>query len=167
MEQEQQPSPLRHIHIDLENWSVILKGADGRAISFNPSLLLQKLLSPTLTDLPPAPAEDSSQAPEKSPTVTLAGKLKSQPKEGKPDGSGLPTAWARLAAHEDGSAQAHMYIATFHRRSREIALGLKPESQIIVEGYPHPASSPDKLDTFSVVHIINYPGKPAVPRDAN
>src|SRR5215207_8622801 len=106
MGQEQQPSPLRHIHVDLENWSVILEGADGRAISFNPNLLLQKLLSPTPTDLPPASAEDSSQAPEKSPTITLAGKLKSQPKEGRPDGSGLPTAWARFAAHEEGSSQA-------------------------------------------------------------
>jgi hypothetical protein len=162
MASEQQPSPLRHIHVDLENWSVILEGADGRAISFNPNLLLQRLLSPTLTELPQAEVVE-----EKESTVTLAGKLKSQPREGRPDGSGLPTAWARFAAHEEGSNQAHMYIATFHRKAREIALGLRADSQIIVEGYPHPASSPDKLDTLSVVHIINYPGKPAPQKDAN
>jgi hypothetical protein len=167
MRQEQQPSPLRHIHVDLENWSIVLEGADGRAISFTPSLLLQRLLSPTPTDLAPASVDDSSQNPEKNPTITLAGKLKSLPKEGRPDGSGLPTAWARFAAHEEGASQAHMYLATFHRRARELALGLKPESQLIVEGFAHPASSPDKLDTFSVIHIINYPGKPAPQKDGN
>jgi hypothetical protein len=156
MASEQQPSPLRHIHVDLENWSVILEGADGRAISFNPNLLLQRLLSPTLTELPQAEVVE-----EKESTVTLAGRLKSQPKEGRPDGSGFPTAWARFAAHEEGSGQAHMYIATFHRKAMDIALGLKPESQIIVEGYPHKATQPDKSDTLSVIHIIHYPGKPA------
>jgi hypothetical protein len=157
MGQEQQPSPLKHIHVDLENWSVILEGADGRAISFNPNLLLQRLLSPALRELPAGVSEE----PEKEPTVKLSGRLKSQPKAGRPDGSGFPTAWARFAAHEEGSGQAHMYIATFHRKAMDIALGLKPESQIIVEGYPHKATQPDKSDTLSVVHIIHYPGKPA------
>jgi hypothetical protein len=167
MGQEQQPSPLRHIHVDLESWSVILEGADGRAISFNPNLLLQRLLSPTLTDLPPASDEDTTQAPETNPTVTLVGKLKSQPKEGSVDGSGFPTAWARFAAHEEGARQAHMYIATFHRKTREVALGLKPENQIIIEGYPHDRSRDGKADTFSVIHIIDYPGKPASQKDGN
>ena len=37
--------------------------------------------------------------PEKEPTITLSGKLKSKPRQGRADGSGNPTAWARLAAH--------------------------------------------------------------------
>jgi hypothetical protein len=160
MGQEQQPSPLRHIHVDLENWSVILEGADGRAISFNPSLLLQRLLSPTLPELSPTAAEDTSQPEVKEATVKLAGKLKSVPKDGSPDRSGYPTVWARFAAHEEGSQRAHLYLATFHRKARDIAQYLEPDAPIIVEGYPHPATDPGKSDTLSVVHIIDYPGKP-------
>jgi hypothetical protein len=154
MGQEQQPSPLRHVHIDLQEVSVVLEAENGQRMTFNPRLLIQQLLSTIPVEL--APAEE-----EKESTVTLAGRLKSVPKEGRPDGSGFPTAWARFAAHEEGSGQAHMYIATFHRKARDIALTLKPDSQIIVEGYPHPASQPDRMDTLSVVHLINYPGKPA------
>ena len=165
MEAEQQPSPLRHIHVDLENWSVILEGADGRAISFNPRDLLAQLTA-SLSSAE-APTLEAPATVERDPTVTLAGRLKSVPKEGRPDGSGNPTAFARFAAHEDGSSQARMYLATFHRKSREIALGLKPDSPIIVEGYPHPATEPGKSDTLSVVHIIDYPGKHKSQRNAD
>ena len=161
MRLEQNPSPLRHIHIDLENWSVILEGADGRAISFNPNILLQRLLSPTISELAPADTDEPGEADEKERTVRLAGRLKSAPKEGRADSSGFPTALARFAAHEEGARQAHMYLATFHRKARDIALTLTPESQIVVEGYPHQSSQPDRTDTLSVVHIVHYPGKVA------
>jgi hypothetical protein len=156
MESGYDHSPLRFIHIDVKSGLTVLVGEDGRAISCNPNLLLQKLLSPASPELTPAePVE------EKESTVTLSGRLKSVPKEGRVDGSGFPTAWARFAAHQEGSNQAHMYLATFHRKSREIALGLKPDAHIIVECYPpHPANEPGKSDTLSVIHIINYPGKP-------
>jgi hypothetical protein len=148
--------------MDLQELSVVLEGEDGRVITFHPGLLLQKLLSPASPELTPAePAE------EKESTITLSGRLKSIPKEGRVDGSGFPTAWARFAAHEAGVNQAHMYLATFHRHSREIALGLKIDAPIIVEGYPHTSTEPGKTDTLSVVHIIDYPGKPKNPRNAN
>jgi hypothetical protein len=156
MGQEQQPSPLRHIHIDLQEVSVILEAENGQRTTFNPRLLIQRLLSTTPVELPPAEPEETKES-----TVTLSGRLKSIPKEGRPDNSGFPTAWARFAAHEEGSNQAHMYLATFHRHSREIALGLKVDSPIIVEGYPHPSTEPGKSDTLSVIHIINYTGKPS------
>jgi hypothetical protein len=155
MGQEHQPSPLRHIHIDLQELSVVLEGEDGQQMTFNPRLLIQQLFSTPPAELSPAEPEE-----EKESTVTLSGRLKSAPKEGRVDGSGFPTAWARFAAHQEGSNQAHMYLATFHRHAREIALGLKVDTSIIVEGYPHTSTEPGKSDTLSVIHIINYPGKP-------
>jgi hypothetical protein len=152
--------PLKTIHIDVLVGSVIFEGVDGRAISWNPRLMLEHLQSTAPPSLQEAEAESD-------PLVKLTGKLKSVPKEGRPDSSGFPTAWARFAAHAEGSKQAHMYIATFHRKAREIALGLKTESQILVEGYPHQATQSDRLDTLSVVHIINYPDKSDNSKDAN
>jgi hypothetical protein len=60
----------------------------------------------------------------------------------------------------DGEEQAHDYIATFHRHTRGIAAKLPKEAQITVTGYPHPSQSPKRKDTFSVVNIVEYPGKP-------
>jgi hypothetical protein len=102
----------------------------------------------------------SDAAKEQEKTVTLTGKLKSLPKAGKPDRSGKPTAYADFAAHVDGEEQAHYYKATFHRRTRDIALKLPVEAQITVFGYPHPRQSERSTDTFSVVNIVDYPGKP-------
>src|SRR3954467_411423 len=107
METEQQPSPLRHIHIDLKELSVVLEAANGQQISFNPRLLIQQLLSTPPAELSPAEPEETKES-----TVTLSGRLKSVPKEGRPDNSGFPTAWARFAAHEAGSNQAHMLLAS-------------------------------------------------------
>jgi hypothetical protein len=99
-------------------------------------------------------------AKEKEKTITLSGKLKSQPKQGKNDRSGKPTAYADFAAHVEGEEKAHHYKATFHRRTRDIALKLPIEAQITVFGYPHPRNSPRSTDTFSVVNLVDYPGKP-------
>jgi len=61
-----------------------------------------------------------------------------------------------------------VYLATFHRHTAAIALGLARNDQVTVEGYLHPASDPSgkRLDTFSVIAIHSYPGKPERgPRD--
>lgn len=107
-------------------------------------------------------AASGEAATEKEATVTLAGRLKSTPKPGRPDRSGNPTAWARLAVHDDDRPDAHLYLASFHRHTARIALGLKAGAHITVSGYPHESDNPKRLDTFSVVNIVdNYPGKRA------
>jgi len=112
------------------------------------------------TDAPVSPAPSSDTAKEKEKPVTLSGKLKSQPKPGRNDRSGKPTAYADFAAHVEGEEKAHYYKATFHRHTRDIALKLPAEAQITVFGYPHPRNSPKSTDTFSVVNIVDYLGKP-------
>jgi hypothetical protein len=107
-----------------------------------------------------SPAPSSEATKEKEKTVTLSGKLKSQPKPGKLDRSGKPTAYADFAAHVDGEEAAHYYVATFHRHTKDIVLKLPKEAPITVTGYPHPSNTPKRKDTFSVVNIVEYPGKP-------
>jgi hypothetical protein len=102
----------------------------------------------------------SEPAKEREKTITLSGKLKSQPKPGKPDRSGKPTAYADFAAHVTGEDKAHDFVATFHRHTRDIASKLPKEAQITVTGYPHPSNTPKRKDTFSVVNFVEYPGKP-------
>jgi hypothetical protein len=101
-----------------------------------------------------------SPTTEREKTATLTGKLKSKPKPGRNDRSNKPTAYADFAAHVEGEEKAHYYKATFHRRTRDIALKLPAEAQITVFGYPHPRNSPRSTDTFSVVNLVDYPGKP-------
>jgi hypothetical protein len=107
-----------------------------------------------------APVSPASAAKEKEKTAILTGKLKSKPQSGRNDRSGKPTAYADFAAHVEGEEDAHYYKATFHRNTRNIALKLPAEAQITVFGYPHPRNSPRSRDTFSVVNIVDYPGKP-------
>jgi hypothetical protein len=109
---------------------------------------------------PPSSTSASEAAKEREKTVTLTGKLKSQPKAGKPDRSGKPTAYADFAAHVEGEKGAHDYVATFHRHTRGVALKLPTEAQITVTGYSHPGNKPRRKDTFSVINILGYPGKP-------
>jgi hypothetical protein len=109
---------------------------------------------------PNSPASTSDAAKEREKTVTLSGKLKSKPQPGKNDRSNKPTAYADFAAHVEGEKDAHYYVATFHRHTRGIALKLPTEAQITVNGYPHPSNSDRRKDSFSVVNILDYPGKP-------
>ena len=62
----------------------------------------------------------------------------------------------------EGSADAHLYGATFHRHTAAIALGLAAGTQITVEGYPHANwdRSGKRMDTLSVINLLAYPGKP-------
>jgi hypothetical protein len=73
---------------------------------------------PEIPVSPTSPASASEAAKEREKTVTLTGKLKSQPKPGRNDRSGNPTAYADFAAHVEGEEKAHYYKATFHRYTR-------------------------------------------------
>lgn len=111
-----------------------------------------------------SPAEDSAPSEatkEKERSVVFSGRLKSRPRQGKPDSQGHPTAWARLAVHEEGRDDAHMFSATFHRGSARIALNLPVDAQVRVEGYPHPSNDPEgkRLDTLSVFRFLSAPTK--------
>lgn len=157
---EQQPIPLSEIHVYLkDNPRIIFGGEDGTSLQLNltPHLLVGQLLK-LLPEAQQA-AEGMMQATEKNPTVTLTGRLKTQPKEGRPDAKGRPTTVARFAAHQEGEAEAHMYFATFHRHTARIALGLAKESLITVQGYPRSTDNPNHSDNLSVVNLLNYPGK--------
>jgi len=96
---------------------------------------------------------------EKDSSLTLTGRLKSNPKEGRPDSAGRSTAWARFAAHEEDEDAPHLYLATFHRHTRPLVLTLKTGDQLTVEGFVHRRSSTDRLDTLSIFAIHDYPGK--------
>jgi hypothetical protein len=184
-EQQEGPVPLRRIAIDLQEHSITFE-TDGQAATrltlTSAGVLYQLLGSPLITersvDQLTTPARDDvaalaedplpiepDTAKQRNPTVALTGRLKSQPKEGRPDNQGHPTAWATFAAHEEESERGHLYSATFHRASRRIALSLAVNDQITVEGYAHPSGDPTgkRLDTLSVFRLLNYPGKPEHP----
>jgi hypothetical protein len=107
-----------------------------------------------------SPTSPTDAAKEREKTITLSGKLKSKPQPGKNDRNNKPTAYADFAAHVEGEEKAHDYVATFHRHTRGIELRLPTEAQITVTGYPHPSNKPRRKDTFSVMNIVDYPGKP-------
>jgi hypothetical protein len=109
--------------------------------------------------------EQPQQAPRaKTPAEVLTGRLDNQPREGNPDRRGKPTATARLLAHKEGVEGAVPLFATFHGRTRDIALSLNEGDQITAQGYLHPSRDPEgkRLGTFSVVHLLNYTGKRVV-----
>ena len=176
---ERQPRDIRltGIHIDLVDQIVTLRAQDGRRakLSFGQPTALFETKPPPLTepDTPdelvaddgdhgwPEPDSAPQQSREKQQTILLSGHLRSQPKAGRPDRQGRPTAWARLAVQEEGIDQAHLYSATFYQATTAIALGLLKGAQVTLEGYPH-AGDPAKkrLDSLSVVALHEYPGKP-------
>jgi hypothetical protein len=159
------------IHVNLVDRSITLEANDqtiGR-LSLTPMGLIFEAKPPPL---PPAPltspvdeAADSLSASseEREPTVVLSGKLKSKPKEGRPDSRGNPTAWARLAVHDEGVDGAHLFGATFHRHTARIALGLSRDASLTVEAYVHANDEANRLDTLSVINILDYPGKASRP----
>jgi hypothetical protein len=111
----------------------------------------------------PQPTEGTSSK-EKSPTTLLPGKLQTKPKEGNPDRHGKPTAWAQFLAHVEGREGATLLSASFHGKTREIALQLNAGDHLTAQGYlhlrPEDPVNP-RLSTFSVVHLVHYPGKGA------
>jgi|SRR5919106_1516080 hypothetical protein len=176
--ERQEGIPFTDIHINLRDQTITLTKEDevvatvvfaGKVpaegvifLGSQPHTLLDSPFDeePETPVSPTSPATTSDAAKEREKTITLSGKLKSQPKAGKPDRSGKPTAYADFAAHVDGEEQAHDFVATFHRHTKDIVLKLPKEAQITVTGYPHPSNSAKRKDTFSVVNIVAYPGKP-------
>jgi hypothetical protein len=164
--------PFTDIHINLQDQTITLKKEDEvvATLVFAGKLPAAGVIffpgqQQALPDNPfdqdaETPVSPATPAKEREKTITLSGKLKSQPKPGKPDRSGKPTAFADFAAHVEGEEKAHDYVATFHRHTRDIAAKLPKEAQITVTGYPHPSNTPKRKDTFSVVNIVAYPGKP-------
>jgi hypothetical protein len=156
------PTPLRAFRIELAEQAVILEGEDGSCIRVEAAhaVLLQQIVAlfgspPPVAPSPAAPASPTKQQD----TVTLTGRLKSTPKEGRPDGHGNPTAWARFAARDPEGDQVRVYSTTFHRRCAQIALGLSRDDQLTVIGYVRPSSQEGRLDGLSVFAVPNYPGK--------
>lgn len=189
-ESEASISRIQSIHIDLEAQSIETLAHDGIVVrfTFSPEGIFQQLLAggslegatrrllsasrpeaegetKAETDAgveSPAPATEEAAAPrEKQPALVLPGKIQTKPMEGRPDGRGKPTAWARFLAHMDGQEGATLLSATFHNRTRDIALGLSDGDAITAQGYLHLSRNAERLSTFSVFHLINYPGKPS------
>lgn len=167
-EREKSVSFIRSINIDLEAKAITVHATDHSAARFtlSPHGVIfehfpqsEALAAPasTTAELP------ATAAPEKERAITLSGKLKSQPREGRPDSAGNPTAWGRFAAHEetpDGKSQAHMFLATFHGDNRAIALRLGVDTPLEVKGFPRPTTEQGKLDGLSVVEIIRIGDTP-------
>jgi hypothetical protein len=169
-----QQLPLKGIYIDFDERAIEFEdqhGTVGRIVFSGETVLVEGHLltlasAPELThegsEPTVEPASPVAEQREKQPTTVVSGKLMSQPKEGRADNRGKPTAFARLAVHEEGRDDAHLYLATFHRHTTAIALGLRIGSPVTVEGYSHVNTDPTnkRLDTFSVINVVNYPGKP-------
>jgi hypothetical protein len=164
------PALKRHL---LQLWMAELTGSDGpdlgTPMAADPESARrdQELAAPppgsaSVSETGGAATDRGSES--SSPTVILAGKLQTAPKEGRPDRQGKPTAWARFLGHVPERDGAVLFSTTFHGRTREIALGLRAEDPITAQGYLHwhrPSSSDDRrLSTFSVIHLLQYPGKP-------
>jgi hypothetical protein len=105
-------------------------------------------------------ATATSKPESKEETITVSGRLKGKPRAGRPDRNNKPTAWALLAAHEEGSDVARMWSATFYRHTAAIALKLDLGDQVTVQGYPRPNDDPSRNDGLAIFNLLNYPGKP-------
>lgn len=164
-EQDGPGIPLTGIYIDLRNRSIELEDDQGTMAKLTFTSTGTIFFSTSTAAVAEASGgqqpRKATERSEKELTVTLTGRLKTQPKEGKPDSRGNPTAYARLAVHQEGREEARLYLATFHRHATPIALSLPKDAQVTVSGYPHPSNDPSgkRLDTFSVINFVSYPGK--------
>jgi hypothetical protein len=167
--------PLTAIHIDLRERSISFE-ADNRTLArlrfTGESVLfegpsrppLESMAPATVPSPEPAPTARSEASAEQDGLVTLVGKLLARPMMRRVDRDGLPTASATLAVQEDGLPDPHLYLATFTQHTARLARRLRPESPLIVEGYPSASTDPRQpLDGFTVTSIVAYPGKPIRP----
>ncbi len=143
------------IHLNLVERTLTFDVDGQAAVSLRWASYGLTLESPGISATTPGNVLDEAQK-----TVTLSGRLVNAPRSGRPDRNGNPTSYARFAAHVEGEEQAHDYVCTFHRHTAPIALRLHKDDQVLIEGYPHPSSGARRLDTFSVINLINYPGIP-------
>ncbi len=167
MAAEHQPTTarLKSVHLDLHERSLTFTADDETAtrLTLTPEGVLYELLDRSpITGRSVEKVLSPAETREKQPVVTIAGRLKTQPKEGRPDGRGNPTSWAVFAAHEEGSDEPHMYSATFHRHTAKLALSLSQDAQVTAQGYVRPSTEPEgkRMDGFSIFNLVNYPGKP-------
>ncbi len=175
-ESRAQPMPLTSIHLDLTEYSISFQVGEetvGKLILAPEGILFEAHPSsvgmPASTEVVPGElvgpeiSASTEQRVEHEGRVTLSGRLKTKPREGKPDRRGNPTAWARFAAHVEGEDGPHVYSATFHRHTARIALTLGRNDPVTIEGYAHPSRDPSgtRLDTLSVINLAAYPGKVA------
>src|SRR6266568_1220713 len=102
-EQEQTRESLKAIHIDFQERSILFEAENSAAtkLTLTPGGVLYELLGAVsitarsvkkLLETAAEPRQEAEGSPEQDKTLILAGRLKSQPKEGKPDRSGNPTA---------------------------------------------------------------------------
>ena len=176
-----EPVPLRAIHI-------VLEAADGRLtkLTFTPDgsfdlvsqiarfsgvPITERSVERLTAEAEAAPEPQAQESPQstskgKSPTTVIPGTLHSKPVEGKLDRNKKPTAYARMLGHLEGEEGAVLLSTSFHGRTREIALGLPEGAHITAQGYLHRSSDPERLSTFSVIHLLNYPGKPPKGRSS-
>lgn len=97
-------------------------------------------------------------------TVTLTGVIKGALRPGRVDGKGQPTIWARFSAHREGSPEAWMLSTTFHRAAAKVAAEqLTDGIQATLAGYIRPSDDPQRMDSFSVFHVVSYRDQP--PRE--
>lgn len=168
-EQDGSGIPLTGVYINLKDRSIELEDEHGTVAKLTFASTGTIFFHPTVAGIEASGVAASearqpgkaTEPSEKERTITLTGRLKTQPKQGKSDSQGNPTAYARLAVHEEGQGEAHVYLATFHRHAMPIALSLPKDAQVTVSGYPHPSNDPSgkRLDAFSVINLVSYPGK--------
>jgi hypothetical protein len=163
--------PLSAIHIDLRARSISFE-ADDRTLArlhFRGETVLfegppRALTAPPAAPPPPEPAAraDTGGAPEQEGPITLVAKLVTRPKFARAEPDAVPTATATVAVQEEGHADPHLYRATFPLHTEHIVRRLRPNSHLILEGYPSASVNPRRpLESFAVTDIIAHPGKPA------
>jgi hypothetical protein len=176
---ERQPEGhmLKSLHIDFHQGIISLHTEEGKIIRLRvtpldvDSLDVQRAVEVSQRDDVVTQEQVLRLSNESQRTFTLTGRIKgagnNKPAvvDGRPDGKGNPTAWTRLAVHIDGEDQAKMLSTTFHRAATRIALGLALNDQITASGYIRPSQAEGRMDSFSVYHLIDYPGKPAKQTD--
>jgi hypothetical protein len=168
------PAPVEAIHYYPKTRSLVIEVAGGPlfALIQTPEGIFYELIKAqtrrSVERLAPEPqaqeAPRATSAKEKAPTTIIPGKLQNQPVEGRPDRHGKPTAYGRLLGHLEGEEGATLLSTSFHGKTREIALALTAGSRITAQGYLHRSADPDRLSSFSVVHLLEYPGKTPKPR---
>lgn len=172
-----EPRPVDAIHYYAPHKRFVIEVAGGPVFTLTHSpdgVFYQLLDTASITDrsveqlateLEDERATDEEQAGQRrAPTSVLSGRLQGRAKEGRADSRGRPTAWARFLAHIEGQDGATLLSTTFHGRTRDIAMGLPEDSSITAQGYLRLVASSDpenrRLSTFSVIHLLQFPGKP-------
>lgn len=167
-EHERSAVNLSAVYISLKDRFITFEAEDETAtrLTFSAEGILYEVLGPySLADraverlISADETTEADPAKEKERTITVTGRLKTQPRIGRPDSRGNPTAWATLAAHEEGRDGPHVWSLSFHRHTAKIALTLEKDAQVTVHGYPRQSSDPQRMDGLSVFNILN-PGKP-------